>query len=152
MTYHPGQAQSDLSPDRLQIAEEMRSYLQKYAVRPWYPRIVDEEQGGFLSDFDAEWRALGKQDKMIVTQARHTWSPARLHRFYNEDGHFDEVADHGAEFLKYKMWDQEFGGFFQMVDRSGNALQNHNDERFIKTAYRNAFLARSRLARLPLIR
>ncbi len=125
--------------DRATMAEEMRTYLQEYAVGPWYPRIIDEDQGGFLSDFDADWKAFGDQEKMIVTQSRHVWSPSRLHRFYRELGHYDEVADHGADFLKNKMWDWQHGGFYQQVSRAGDPVSNHEEHGLIKTGYGNAF-------------
>ena len=36
----------------------------------WFPRIIDEENGGFLCDFDYEWKPAGRQPKSIVFQAR----------------------------------------------------------------------------------
>ncbi len=123
---------------RQEIAQEMREFLQNYVVDPWYPKILDTVHGGFLSDFDALWQPFGDQKKMIVTQSRHVWSPSRLSLFHDSDKYV-YVADHGAAFLEYKMWDPDFGGFFQLVTREGRPVDPDPKLGFIKTAYGNAF-------------
>ena len=54
-----------------------------------------------------------------MTQARTLWF---FSRYYN-DGYggseFLEAARHGFEFLRDRMWDSVFGGFFWAVDTAG---------------------------------
>ena len=74
---------------------------------------------------------------MIVTQARHVWSASNAAMFYQKDNRLRTVAAHGVEFLKNKMWDQEFGGFYDLVNRKGEPLKENGQ--IVKRAYGNAF-------------
>ena len=124
---------------RQEVAEDMAQHLHKHVIHPWYPRILDEDDGGFLSDYDASWQPTGEQDKMIVTQARHVWTPSRLARTLDEKEKYLKIAQHGARFLREKMWDRENGGFYNLVDKRGSATNPDATRGFIKTAYGNAF-------------
>src|SRR5207244_3863556 len=48
--------------------------------------------------------------------------------------YYSQGARHGFAFLKNAMWDEEFGGFYWLVDRGGNVKGDSS-----KTAYGNAF-------------
>lgn len=124
---------------RQEVANDMRQHLDQYAIDPWYPLILDQEHGGFLSDFDVTWQPIGNQDKMIVTQARHVWTPSRMARFHDDKTRFLEIAQHGAKFLKDKMWDHNSGGFYYLVDQMGAPTNPDGNLGFVKTAYGNAF-------------
>ncbi|NND06602.1 MAG: N-acylglucosamine 2-epimerase [Saprospiraceae bacterium] len=127
-----------VSLDRQAIAKQMEEWLNTGCLDNWYPRCIDAEAGGFYSDFDEEWNLSGKQNKMIVTQARHVWSLSVAAEFY-PDRDYLSMAKHGFEFLRDHMWDAEVGGFFQTVDRNGAAIAGDDASDIIKTAYGNAF-------------
>src|SRR5690606_24653892 len=55
---------------------------------------------------------------------------------YPEDDYFIKASAQGVAFLRDKMWDSEYGGFHQLVDRAGNVIANGEE---LKTAYGNAF-------------
>jgi mannobiose 2-epimerase len=74
---------------------------------------------------------------MIVTQARHVWAASNAALFHQKDDGLRKVAAHGVEFLKSKMWDREFGGFYNLVDREGVPITDGGQ--IIKQAYGNAF-------------
>ena len=99
----------------------------------WYPAILDTVEGGYLSNMSVDFTPLEDQDKMIVTQARHVWSTAKVASSTKNESYL-EYSRHGFQFLK-KMWDKEYGGFYQEVDRSGIPLVAAE----YKTAYGNAF-------------
>ena len=83
----------------------------------WFPRCVDD-QGGFITSYDAEGEFANNGHKQIVTQARMVWFTARLAR----EGYGDEyqkITDHGLDFLLDEMWDSEDGGFVWEVERDG---------------------------------
>ncbi len=106
----------------------------------WYPRTIDSISGGFLSDFDYQWKMKRPQNKMIVTQARHVWTCSTVAEFYPEKKlQYLKIARHGVQFLKDKMWDPKLGGFFTLVDREGNVLHSPKSDRIMKDAYGNAF-------------
>jgi cellobiose epimerase len=119
-----------------QIAAEMRQTLDaEFAA--WYPRSVDTLCGGFFSDLDYQWNPDGRQEKFIVSQARHIWATAHAARFYNTDTSLRHLASHGVAFLRGIMWDAKSGGFFDMVTREGEPLKEGG--RIVKKAYGNAF-------------
>src|SRR5258706_7072231 len=120
---------------RLQIAGEMEKVLKSELLDKWYPQSVDTVYGGFLSTFTFDFKPTGDQDKMIVTQARHTWTNAKASLRYPEIDQYKSNARHGFEFLKNAMWDKTQGGLYQLVDRKGNVKGTDSS----KTAYGNAF-------------
>src|SRR5258706_14739673 len=63
--------------DRLKIAADMESSMINNLLKQWYPQSIDSRYGGFLSTFSYDFKPVGDQDKMIVTQARHTWSNSK---------------------------------------------------------------------------
>ncbi len=119
------------------IQEELDQVLYEHCVDPWYPLVLDTVHGGYLSDLVYRWQLDGPQNKMIVSQARHIWSASKLKEFYKDDQYL-QYARHGFEFLKDVMWDEQHGGFYDLVDREGMVIENENDE-IIKHAYGNAF-------------
>ncbi len=122
-------------PDnRSTIADEMEASLNAI-LDNWYPKSVDRDSGGFFSAFTYDFQLADRQDKMIVTQARHVWTNAKAARLHPEVAHYKTGADHGFRFLRDVMWDQEYGGFYTLVDRQGNV----KDQPVVKTAYGNAF-------------
>ena len=128
---------SQTAPDRAALAAEVRSELEAL-LSAWYPRTTDDEYGGFLSRFDHAWNAETRQEKMIVTQARHVWTTARAAEFFPGDDRFLPLASHGFSYLRDVLWDDEYGGFFWLVSREGQPLPGQGD-RFLKQAYGNAF-------------
>ena len=85
----------------------------------WYPEVIDEKDGGYRLNHDLEGRYQGPANKCLVTQARTLWFFSRLaNSRYGAPGHL-EAARHGHAFLRDRMWDQPFGGFYWEVDSAG---------------------------------
>lgn len=104
-------------------------------MRIWYPRIVDEENGGYWTNFGPDWSRSEEQTKMLVTQARGLWTAARAARHYPGQEVYRRAADVGYTFLIEKMWDAEHGGFHQYFPpvQVPAGMPGH------KMAYANAF-------------
>lgn len=119
------------------ILDEMLFHLRDKILKKWYPLVVDKKYGGYFSNISYDWRILPEQDKMIVTQARHIWTAAKVASFFDKE-FFKEVAFHGFKFLKDKMWDKDYGGLYQMRNREGN-LSGYNGFFDEKRVYGNAF-------------
>jgi cellobiose epimerase len=98
-----------------QIDTELESIL-----KAWFPRTIDLEYGGFLCDFDYRWRPRGLQHKMLEYQARQTIAAARG---ASRSKDLRDTALHGFRYLKEKMWDADSGGWFRLLDRTGNPLE-----------------------------
>lgn len=100
------------------IAEEARAALRRHVVEPLASRCVDREHGGFLVDFDEQWRLIGPHDKTLEHASRTTLVFAMIDRVLPGEG-LDQLVRHGCAFLQQALWDAEHGGFFVRVDRSG---------------------------------
>lgn len=122
--------------DRARIATEIDKSIRTELLNKWYPMAVDQLNGGFLSSFTFDFKPTGTQDKMIVTQARHTWSNARAAEIYPEFAYYKKNAAHGFKFLTELMWDKTNGGFYTLVNRKGTVKPEGTAP---KDAYGNAF-------------
>lgn len=121
-------------PKKEVLAGQMEKHLKAEVLDKWYPDAIDSVDGGFFSAFTYDFDLAENQDKMIVTQARHTWTNAKAAIRYPEIKYFKDGAKHGFEFLRDHLWDKEKGGFFRLVDKQGNVKDDST-----KTAYGNAF-------------
>lgn len=122
--------------ERLQIAADMDNSIKTEMLNKWYPQSVDSVYGGFISTYTYDFKPTGPQDKFIVTQARHTWSTARAAGLYPDVPYYIKCSEAGFKFLRDKMWDKTYGGFYSLVDRQGN---NKSNPVAPKEAYGNAF-------------
>lgn len=122
--------------DRLRIASEMAKSVTTELLDKYYPQNVDTVYGGFISTYTFDFKPIGAQDKMIVTQARHTWTTSKAALAYPDKTYFIQCTHHGYYFLRDVMWDKKYGGFYNLVDRQGKVKLN---PRSPKEAYGNAF-------------
>ncbi|HVV04564.1 MAG TPA: AGE family epimerase/isomerase, partial [Puia sp.] len=111
---------------------QMRHAAKEGLIDKYYPADIDTLYGGYLSTFSYDFKPVGPQDKMIVTQSRHIWSTSKAAQFYH-DSSYIAMARHGFYFLRDKMWDAQYGGFYSLVTRAGAVKSK------IKEAYGNAF-------------
>ncbi|MEO5891161.1 MAG: AGE family epimerase/isomerase [Ferruginibacter sp.] len=114
------------------ILKQMEFAAKQGLLDKYYPRTIDTLYGGYLSSFSYDIQPVGTQDKMIVTQSRHTWSTAKAALFY-QDTNYISMSRHGFYFLRDKMWDPVYGGFFNLVTRQGEVKSK------LKEAYGNSF-------------
>ncbi|MBT8185522.1 MAG: AGE family epimerase/isomerase, partial [Eudoraea sp.] len=125
-----GVAQSDKK-----IISEFENAISENLLKKWYPLAVDHKFGGFYSDITRDFSIGERQNKMIVSQARHIWTTAKASEMYVDNKDFKEYARHGFEFLRDHMWDSIHGGFYNLVSRSGVPIPDKDEP---KTAYGNA--------------
>jgi mannobiose 2-epimerase len=90
-------------------------------IDTWFPRVLDRELGGYLSDFDYRWRNRGPNEKMGEFEGRTLRFISRAALGRSE---LTPWADHGFHFVRDRMWDPRFGGFFRTVDRQGAPLED----------------------------
>jgi mannobiose 2-epimerase len=114
------------------IKYQMRYAAKQGLLDKYYPANIDTLYGGYLSTFSYDIKPVEPQDKMIVTQARHTWSTAKAAMFYHDTSYIP-MSRHGFYFLQDKMWDKQYGGFYNLVSRDGTPKSIY------KEAYGNAF-------------
>jgi mannobiose 2-epimerase len=114
----------------------MEKSFRNELLNVWYPISLDNADGGFLCDFNWDWKPQGRQNKMIVTQCRHIWTTSQAALFFKED-RYRTYAEHGFRFLKNSMWDQTHGGFYMRRNRKGGPIGGAFEDG--KSAYGNAF-------------
>ena len=113
------------------LRDEIEQSLRKGILEVWFPRALDREHGGFLCDFDYQWKPAGKQAKTIVFQSRLTWLASQAMTRYRDDPRYREAAEHGFRFLRDVMWDKQSGGWYWRLDRAGKL----DDWKGVKHAY-----------------
>lgn len=124
-------------PNYQTLSDQLETSLRENLLNTWYPKAIDLDSGGYFSNFTFDFQLKDDaQEKMIVTQARHLWSNSKAAKLYPDQNYFADGAKHGFKFLRDKLWDQENGGFFQLVNRSGKPLLEKSP---YKTAYGNSF-------------
>lgn len=102
--------------DRLIAA--MEKALFQGIVPFWVEKTIDPA-GGYLLHHDAQGKPLGPGVRGVETQAGMVWLYARLARMGHEPKRMLEAAEHGAKFLRERMWDGKYGGFYWEVDALG---------------------------------
>jgi cellobiose epimerase len=106
-------------PDIRQITEILEKILLQNILPFWYPKTIDYQDGGYQLNHDLLGNYQGRNRKYLVSQARHVWFFSRLSTSpYGTIDHL-KAAQHGYEFLRDRLWDQQYGGFYWAVDASG---------------------------------
>jgi mannobiose 2-epimerase len=120
-------------------ADTIRNSVIQNVFRVWYPRVLDQQYGGYLSNFNYRWEPLENQEKFLVTQSRNIWTTSKAAHFDQENSQmYQEAARHGFLFLKEHFWDQKNGGFFTLLNQDGSVRTTSNDQDNKRT-YGNAF-------------
>ena len=108
--------------------------LKKNILDFWYPKTLDQKNGGYTIHVSAKNELIPNSPKGIVTQSRQVWLAARAARAGVGDKRaLLEAAEHGYKFLHDKMWDSQHGGFYWETDPAGNPTKQN------KHLYGNAF-------------
>ncbi len=101
------------------LKKEAEIHLLSELLPFWTSRMKDEINGGFLTHFDKNGKDTGENEKSLIAQTRCIYTVASAHRAGYGDGKLADLARHGVDFLIDKMWDQQYGGFFWMMNRKG---------------------------------
>jgi len=104
----------------IQLKNEAENHLRNELLPFWTSRMIDSKNGGYLTHFDEKGNDTGEDEKSLIAQTRCLYTLSSAHRAGYGEGKLAEMARHGVDFLLEKMWDNEHGGFFWMLDRKGN--------------------------------
>ncbi|HXN49908.1 MAG TPA: AGE family epimerase/isomerase [Bryobacteraceae bacterium] len=108
-----------LAQDPASYITRLEHNLRDNIVAFWYPKSIDRVNGGYIISADADGVINPSASKTLVTQARQVWLFSRLAREGVRSKEMLEAAAHGFHFLRDKMWDQRYGGFYWEVDATG---------------------------------
>ncbi len=103
-----------------QLKKEAENHLVNELLPFWTTRMIDHKNGGYFTHFDEKGNDTGEDEKSLIAQTRCLYTLSSAHRAGYGNGELARMARHGVDFLLEKMWDNEYGGFFWMLDRKGN--------------------------------
>lgn len=96
-------------------------------VLPYWTRHArDRDHGAFFAHLDREWRIDGPTNKYPGMVSRHLFSYSAAYLLSGEEEHL-QVAREIFEFLTEHGWDPEYGGWYDVVDRSGRVVEDSKD-------------------------
>jgi len=103
-----------------QLKREAEDHLVNELLPFWEARMIDKQNGGYITHFDKYGHDTGEDEKSLIAQTRCLYTVASAYRSGYGDERYVGMAGHGADFLVDKMWDKKDGGFYWMADRKGN--------------------------------
>ncbi len=106
----------------LAFKNELKDTLENELLPFWLDRCKDAVNGGFITHFDKDGNDSGQDEKSLIAQTRTIYTMSSAHRAGYGGGQCAEYAKHGVDFLLYRMWDNEYGGFYWTTDRKGNVV------------------------------
>jgi mannobiose 2-epimerase len=117
----PAAAQQPPAKPSRDLAAEFRDNLQQGILKFWIDHAIDREHGGMIGWLDRQGKPILPGTKSLVQQARIVWTFSAAYRQFPEPIYKD-VATHTLKFLREKMLDPRFGGFYWLVDRDGRIM------------------------------
>jgi mannobiose 2-epimerase len=101
------------------VRGKLEKLLTTNIVPFWHAQSLDLKDGGYRLNHDVQGRWRGPANKDVITQSRTVWFFSRLAMSpYGAAEHL-AAARHGCDFLRDRMWDRDYGGFYWEVDSSG---------------------------------
>lgn len=95
--------------------------LQANIAAFWLANGLDFEHGGYRTALGPKGEPRTGNAKTLVSQARMVWFFSRMAREgYGDRQRLLEAATLGYRFLREKMWDRKYGGFYWEVEASGS--------------------------------
>ncbi len=104
--------------------DAVKKHLEDGLIPFWAKRGVDDQYGGYLTNYDHDGMLQLDRRKAIVTQARMVWGFSAFHSAYPAHPGLLEAARQGVDFLIEHFWDAKYGGWAWMCDQAGNVLDN----------------------------
>ncbi|WP_236973523.1 AGE family epimerase/isomerase [Membranihabitans maritimus] len=103
---------------------EIENHLYDELLPFWTDRIIDKENGGYNTHFDENGEDTGEDEKSLIAQTRCLYTLSSALRSGYDKGNIDQLVRHGIDFMVSKMWDEQEGGFYWMVNRKGKVVNN----------------------------
>jgi cellobiose epimerase len=112
----------------LKLADEMEAALRRDVLGVWFPRSVDQENGGFYSNFTRDWQRTTSEGKFSVFQGRMVWVASQVVMQRPDlKAQYQPIIEHGLKYLSDVLWDKEYGGFFWGLDDQGKISRRYTD-------------------------
>lgn len=103
--------------------KKVNEHLHKELIPFWDSRAEDPDFGGFMTNFDANGKAIEMPDKYLNTQCRMIWWFSQLNMLLPNKA-YNEKASRGVDFLIKYLWDSKNEGWRWKVKRDGSPLDD----------------------------
>jgi len=103
--------------------QSVHRHLNNEIIPFWNKRAVDETYGGFMTNFDADGKALEMPEKYLNTQCRMIWWFSQLNEQNPSEANAGN-ARQGVDFLIKYLWDDQNEGWRWKVKRDGSPLDD----------------------------
>ncbi len=88
----------------------------------WSKFAIDHEHGAFYTNLDAHWQSFGDSSKYPSMISRHLFAYSVAYLLSGNDQYL-KVAEDTKKYLLSKAWDKEYGGWYDLLNVSGEPLQ-----------------------------
>lgn len=102
---------------------ELQQELQSNILQFWIDKSIDSAHGGFYGALSQPLQVIPEADKGLVLNARILWSFAAAYRSLQQPQYLT-MAERAYEYLIAHFLDQEYGGFYWMLDYKGRPIQD----------------------------
>ncbi|MFP3153177.1 AGE family epimerase/isomerase [Lachnospiraceae bacterium ZAX-1] len=106
------------------LLSEITKHVQLQLLPFWINNSIDSEYGGYLTCFDQNGVLEENTDKYLVTQTRMLWGFSNFYRKFPQNEQIKKCAVQGVDFLIRNFWDNQNGGWYWAVDKSGSLLDD----------------------------
>ena len=114
---------ADISKQLEDDYKTVHEHLYNELIPFWNNKAVDNQYGGFLTNFDANGKPIEMTAKYLNTQCRMIWWFSQLNMIApGEDA--KSKARQGVDFLIKYFWDEKNGGWRWKVKKDGSQLDD----------------------------
>lgn len=114
--------------DKSEIATwktQWEHHLEDELLPFWVKRCWDKEAGGFITQYDSDGNLSDCNEKPMLAHMRTLYSLSLAVRYgHDKDGCIAKLAKQGLEYALSVYWDNVYGGFYWMLDRKGQVINN----------------------------
>lgn len=115
---------SEIKMNMQESLTQMAKHLENGIIPFWIKNGIDEEYGGFLTNFDSNGKPTEDTNKYIVTQTRMIWGLSAASKLFPENLFLTNAAKQGVTFFINHFWDKKYGGWYWQVKRDGTLLDD----------------------------
>ena len=88
----------------------------------WTKYSLDTVDGVFITNPDSAWNQFGDTEKYPSMISRHIFSYSVAYLFTGDDKYL-KIASDAVDFLLEYAWDEEYGGWYEKLDKQGNPVE-----------------------------
>jgi cellobiose epimerase len=101
------------------IAHELKSNILPF----WIQHTVDRENGGFYGALSTDLHVLNDVPRSLVLTARILWAYSAAYRA-DPRPEYLEMARHAFDYLSTRFYDDQHGGFYWTLDKTGAVVND----------------------------